>query len=148
MLRFRPFLLSILALIVIFLASCSSPTGITQAPVYTPTQIEQIQRYQSGLLVLRDRMTDLNPLIQNQEWTDVRSLIHGPLGELRLRISNLTRNLLPEAQTKTSQAAKDLYGHLNRLDEAAQNADFAQAKQNYREVLSAFDAFLNLIPKV
>ncbi len=148
MLRFRPFLLSILALIMVFLVSCSNSPGMTQAPVYTPTQIEQIQRYQSGLLTLRDRLATLDLSIQNQEWTDVRSLIHGPLGELRLRMNNLSRTLLPEAQTKTSQVAQDLYGHLNRLDEAAQNADSVRAKQFYRDVLNDFDTFLSLIPKM
>jgi photosystem II protein PsbQ len=142
--RLRSVLVLCLVLMATLLVSCGSPTAVK--PTYTATQLEQIQKSTEGLQELRDRMLELPPLIQKQEWIDVGNFIHGPLGELRARMSRLSRSLLPNAQAPALQTAKDVFGHINAIDEAAQARDTTKALKNYNEALKDFDAFFNLLP--
>ena len=142
--HYRSILALALAFVTAFLVSCSSPT--TKTLTYSPTQIERIQSYSSGITKLRSRMPELATLIENREWIDVRNFIHGPLGELRIRMGNLARNLLPDAQGQARQSAQDIFTHLEEIDEAAQNGDYRQAIRNYAEAIKDFDAFFQLVP--
>ena len=148
MVRHRSLLSLILVIVATFLISCSSPTVAKVAPTYTAAQVEQIQQYVPEIVRLRDRTTsELQRLIQNREWTDVSSFIHGPLGELRLQMTYASRNFLPQAQNTARQATRDLFDHLVKIDQAAQNGSYQTATLNYREALADIDTFLQLIPK-
>jgi photosystem II protein PsbQ len=144
--HYRSILALALAFVTAFLVSCSSPTS-TKTLTYSPTQLEQIQSYSSGITNLRGRMPELATLIENREWINVRNFIHGPLGELRVRMGNLARNLLPDAQDQARQSAQDIFTHLEEIDEAAQNGDYRQAIRNYAEAIKDFDAFFQLVPQ-
>src|SRR4028119_561762 len=98
MVRSRSILSLILAMVAVFLISCGSPTVAKVPPTYTAAQIEQIKEYAPTLLALRDRMSEIPVLIQRRDWIGVRNFIHGPLGELRLKMTYITRNLLPTDQ--------------------------------------------------
>ncbi|HAG81747.1 MAG TPA: photosystem II protein PsbQ [Cyanobacteria bacterium UBA12227] len=145
--RYQSILALVLAVVTTFLVSCSSPTATKAPPTYTSTQLEQIQKYASTIDGFRDRITELNNLIQNQEWIEVGSLIHGPLGTLRQEMAYLTRNLLPSAQPAARKAAKDVFCHLEAIDAAAQDNNYQKARDNYKEALKDFDAFLRQIPE-
>lgn len=119
---------------------------MAKGPLYSAAQLEQIQHYAEDVQVLRDRMLELPPLVQQQKWTDVESFIHGPLGELRVRMSRLARTLVSKEQPKALAASKDVFEHLILLDEAAQARDTTKALRNYNEALRDFDAFFELIP--
>lgn len=143
--RFRSLISVVLVLFTVFLVSCSSPTP--KAFVYTPEQTAAIQRYSNDIQSSRDLMlSKLAVLIQDQNWVDVGSFIHGPLGELRTRMTNLSRNLAPDLQPQAREAAKDVFEHLNRIDEAATEKNFAKAATNYREAVKDINAFLELLP--
>ena len=143
--HYRSILALALAFVTAFLVSCSSPNS-TKTQTYSSTQIEQIQTYASGITKIRSRMPELATLIENREWINVRNFIHGPLGELRVRMGNLARNLLPNAQAQARQSAQDIFTHLEEIDEAAQNNDYRQAIRNYAEAIKDFDAFFQLVP--
>lgn len=146
MARYRSILTCVLVLITTLLVSCGNPTTV-KGPLYTSEQLEQIQHYTEEVQTLRDRMLELPPLVQQKKWTDVESFIHGPLGELRTRMSRLARTLEPKASQQSAlEAAKDVFGHLIAIDEAAQNRDSNKALLNYNEALKDFDAFLQLVP--
>lgn len=144
--RFRSLVALCLVLMTTFLVSCGSAPPVAKGPLYSPTQLEQIRKSSAEVQELRDRLVELPPLVQQQEWIDVGNFIHGPLGELRTRMSRLSRSLVPEAQASAAKAAKDVFGHLNAIDEAAQKRDATKALKNYNEALKDFDAFFNLIP--
>lgn len=148
MIRFRSILALVLAVITTFLVSCGGPTPTAQAPTYSTAQIEQIQRYSEDLEILRERLLSIPPLVQSSQWNDVKTLIHGPLGELRFKMLNLARLLDPKSQEEASAVSKEVFGHLVNIDEATQTEDSAKALRNYNEVLKDFDAFLDLIPDV
>lgn len=146
MARYRSILAFILVIITTFLVSCGNPTPKAQGPLYTTAQLEQIQRYSEDVQVLRDRMLEIPPLVQQQKWVDVGSFIHGPLGELRVRMSRLSRTLVPKEQKKALTAAQEVYEHLNAIDEAAQARDTTKALSNYNGAIRDFEAFFSLIP--
>lgn len=147
MARYRSTLAWILGLVAVFLVSCSGPTTATVAPTYTPVQLAQIRQYESKVVELRQRLPALATLIENRNWTDVRTFIHGPLGELRVRMSILARTLLPEAEATATAAAKEISGHFVEIDEAAVNEDYRQAIRNYAEAVKDFDVLLKVIPQ-
>jgi len=145
MTRYRSILTFLLVLLTTVLVSCSNPT-VAKGPVYTATQLEQIQRYSTDIQSLGERMTELSSLIEAEQWNDVESFIHGPLGELRVRMVRLSRSLEPKAQKGAQDAAKEVFEHLIAIDEAAQTRDVAKATKNYQAALRDFDAFFQLIP--
>jgi photosystem II protein PsbQ len=142
--RLQSILILCLVLMTTLLVSCGSPTAVK--PTYTATQLVQIQKDAAGIQALRDRMLELPPLVQKQEWIDVANFIHGPLGELRVKMSHLSRSLLPDAQQPALKSAKEVFEHINLIDEAAQTRNAAKALKNYNEALKDFDTFLNQIP--
>jgi len=144
--RFRSILALCLVLVTTMLVSCGSPTPVAKGPLYSDIQLEQIQKSAADIQGLRDRLLELPPLIQANEWVDVGSFIHGPLGELRAKMARLARTLAPDAQTSALKAAKDVFGHLNTIDEAAQTRDITKALRNYNEALKDFDVFFSQLP--
>lgn len=120
---------------------------VKQPLTYAPEQLEQIQDYATDLQAMRDRLPELGLLVQQQDWTFARNLIHGPLGELRVKMQNVSRNLLPDAQPAARKLAKDVFNDLIALDLAAQNSKAAVAQREYSAALKSFDSFLALIPE-
>ncbi|MEA5597442.1 photosystem II protein PsbQ [Rivularia sp. UHCC 0363] len=145
MARYRSILTFVLVILAAALVSCGGPP-VAQGPLYSTAQLEQIQRYSTDIQTLRDRMDELSPLIEAEQWNDVGSFIHGPLGELRVRMARLARSLEPKAQKTAQSSAKEVFEHLIAIDEAAQTRDFDKATRNYREALRDFDAFFQLLP--
>jgi glucose-6-phosphate isomerase len=61
-------------------------------------------------------------------------------------MSRLARSLEPKAQKPALNAAKEVFEHLNAIDQAAQAGDETKALSNYSQALQDFDAFFQLIP--
>ncbi len=143
---YRSILSFLLAIVAVFVVSCSAPTA-AKPPSYTVAQIEIFQRSLNDLQQLRDRMGELPSLIQKRDWVNVGSLIHGPLGELRQKMLYLTTNLRSSEQKAAREAAREVFGHIEKIDFAAQTGNYDLAVQNYREAMKDFEAFLAKIPQ-
>jgi photosystem II protein PsbQ len=149
MARFRSILTVVFTVALAFLLISSHPAAAARSSSpspYTAAQLEQIQRYAADVDELRDRILELPTLIQQQKWVDVKSLIHGPLGELRARMSRLSRSLDPKAQKTAQKAAKEVFEHLEAIDEAATSRNPTKAFRDYNEVLKELDTFFSLLP--
>ena len=145
MLNKRSIVAWVMALLVAFLASCSSPTP---PPTYSDAQLQKIELYAGGIQTLRDRMSELESLIQKEEWINVDTFIHGPLGDLRSKTTYLTQSLLlPKDKTPVLDAAKEIFEDLEDIDVAAAEGDKKQALSEYKEAVADFDTFLGLVPK-
>lgn len=148
MLRYRSFLSFVLVILATFLVSCSSPTTATVPPTYSPSQIQQIQQYVPEIEKLRDRASsEILSLAQRKDWIDVGNFVHGPLGELRLTMNYMTRNLLPQDQPKAREITRSFFDNLVRIDQAAQIGDARKIALNAREAVADIDSFLQLLPK-
>ena len=144
--RHRSILALFLAFVTAFLVSCGSPAP-TKPLTYTPTQIQQIQQYVSGVEQLSNRLPELAKLIQDENWTFVKNFIRGPLGELRTRIGLVERNLLPQDRAKARETSKELFEKLILIDEAADKGDYKAAISNYGAVIRELNAFFELARK-
>ncbi len=145
MLNKRSIVAWVMALLVAFLASCGSPTP---PPTYSDAQLQKIELSAAGIQALRDRMDELESLIQQGEWVNVRTFIHGPLGDLRSKTTYLTQSLLlPKDKTPVLDAAKEIFEDLENIDVAAAEGDKKQALSEYKEAVADFDTFLGLVPK-
>lgn len=134
-----------MVLLIAFLTSCGSPTP---PPTYSDAQLEKIEQYTSRIEALRDRMDELEILIQKEDWVNVDTFIHGPLGDLRSKTNYLTQVLLlPKDKTPVLDAAKAVFEDLEDIDVAAEEANQKQALIEYKKAVSDFDTFLGLVPK-
>ncbi|MCL2930030.1 MAG: photosystem II protein PsbQ [Trichodesmium sp. St16_bin4-tuft] len=145
MLNKRSIVAWVIVLLVAFLASCSSPTPPL---TYSDAQLQKIEVSESGIQALRDRMDELESLIQKGEWVNIRTFIHGPLGDLRSKTNYLTQSLLlPRDKTPVLNAAKKIFDDLEDIDTAATEGNKKQALSEYKKAITDFDTFLDLVPK-
>ncbi|MBD0395751.1 MAG: photosystem II protein PsbQ, partial [Microcoleus sp. C1-bin4] len=99
------------------------------------------------LTELRSRMDKLDTLIQQRRWVDIRTYIHGPLGELRNTMRTVSGSLLPKAQEQAVDLTKSLFADFVEIDSAAKSVDYAKVTDSYQKAVNDFDTFLQLIPK-
>jgi photosystem II protein PsbQ len=149
MVNYRSILSLILALITAFWLNVNSVEAArAKKPLtYTSQQIEQLQGYAGELQVVRDRFSELEALIDKEDWTFTSNFIHGPLGELRFKLASVVRTLLPSAQAEARSLSKEVFGDLNAIEMAAQSSDYKAATRGYVNLTKDLDAFLMLIPK-
>jgi photosystem II protein PsbQ len=149
MINFRSVLALLLALITAFMVNVGSVEAAKKPKktlTYTNEQIQLIQGYAADLQSMRDRLPELADLIAEKNWTFARNLIHGPFGELRVTMQNVSRNLLPNAQEDAKKLAKSVFNDLVAIDLAAQGSNSAAASTNFNKAVKDFDAFLSLVP--
>ena len=146
MTRPRSIFALMMAFLMAFLVSCSSVEAKVPT-TYTTAQIQQIQRYVPTLTEFRSRMDKLGTLIQQRNWVDTRTYIHGPLGDLRNTMRTVSGSLLPKSQQQAVDLTKSLFGDLVNIDLAAKDLDYAKVTASYQKAVNDFDTFLQLIPK-
>ncbi len=144
--RFRSILSILLVLVTTVLVSCGNPNVAKIPTTYSPEKIEQLQVLIDPIVEARDNMATLKDFIAKQDWIDTRTYIHGPLGQLRREMLNLSRSLLPKDQKIAQNTAKEIFSHLERLDGAAKERNIADAQRQFTEAVKDFDAFLDLLP--
>jgi photosystem II protein PsbQ len=146
MTRPRSIFALMMAFLMAFLVSCSSVEAKVPT-TYTAAQIQQIQRYVPTLTELRSRMDKLGTLIQQRNWVDTKTYIHGPLGDLRNTMKTVSASLLPKSQQQAVDLTKSLFTDLVNIDLAAKDLDYAKVTASYQKAVNDFDSFLQLIPK-
>ena len=144
--RYRSILSLILVIVATFLISCGSPSVAKTPQTYTTAQLQQIQQYLPDIVSLRNRMSEIPPMIQRRDWIDVNNFIHGPLGELRLKMTYVARNLLPKDQETARQTTRQLFNDLVKIEEAAQETNPQAAVRSYEAALADINKFLQLVP--
>lgn len=147
MARYRSIFSLILVIVATFLVSCGSPTTASAPQTYTAAQVQQIQQYVPDILALRDRLDEIPRAIQRRNWIDVSDFIHGPMAELRLKMTYVTRNLLPKDREEAQKATRAFFDDLVKIYQAAEQGDAKKATLNYREALTDIDAFLKYVPQ-
>jgi len=146
MTRPRSIFALMMAFLMAFLVSCSSVEAKVPT-TYTTAQIQQIQRYVPSLTEFRSRMDKLGSLIQQRNWVDTRTYIHGPLGDLRNTMKTVSSSLLPSSQQQAVDLTKSLFTELVNIDLAAKELDYAKVTASYQKAVNDFETFLQLIPK-
>jgi photosystem II protein PsbQ len=145
--KLRSLLSLILVLVSTFLVSCSGPSATTPPPTYTPEKIAQIEILYAPVAEAREKMSQLGEFIQERNWVNTRSYIHGPLGGLRQQARYLNESLLVRDQKEAVQLSKQLFADFDKIDAAAKEQNYSQASVQYDEALRHFDQYINLIPQ-
>lgn len=149
MTKYRSILAVVFAVVAVFVISVSNPVAAKPLKklTYTPEQITEIQNHAGELTTMRDRFPELADLIQQKDWTFVRNFIHGPLGEIRIKMSQITRDLLPDAQKKAREVARDIADDLVDLDQAAAASNYKLAVRYYNQATQNLETFFSLLPQ-
>jgi photosystem II protein PsbQ len=143
---FRPLISILLVFISVFVVSCGDGSQ-AKAPTYSAAQLAQIQTTTKNVTALTDRLPELSAMIQKRDWNNVKSFIHGPLGDIRILMSALSRELLPGTKEKALATSKEIFVHFNKIDEAAGNNDYPGAIRNYGEAIKDITTLFSLAPK-
>jgi photosystem II protein PsbQ len=143
---FRPLISLLLVLVSVLVVSCGDGSQV-KAPTYSAAQLTQIQSTSKNVSALTNRLPELATLIQERDWNNVKSFIHGPLGDIRVLMSGLSRELLPGTKEQALKISKEIFVHLNKIDEAAGSNDYKIAIRNYGEALKDLASFEKLIPQ-
>ena len=136
----------IFVLITTLLVSCGSPNAETTPNVYSAEQIEEIQGFLTPVQEFRERIEELETLIDEEDWVDVDNLIHGPLGDLRRELRYLADSLQPEEQKTVKNLSKDLFTDIQRINEAAKEQNYDKSVEQYKITIQDFDELLDTIP--
>jgi photosystem II protein PsbQ len=143
---FRPLISLLLVCIAVLVVSCSD--SAVKAPTYSAETLSRIQLASSSVEKIKERLPELESYIDKQDWNNIRSFIHGPLGELRTRMVGISKELLPADRTKSLELGKEIFGHLNKIDAAAADNNQSIAATNYTEALKDLAAFNDLLPEL
>lgn len=143
---FRPILSLILVLATTVLVSCSGPAA-SAPPTYTPEKLQRITTYRIPLDVARQRIPELGQYIDNEDWVNADSFLHGPLGLIRRDLTYLSKALLPDEQEPALEVAKDIFKHIENIDAAVDEKNYNVAIKQYKEMVSDLDAYSSLIPQ-
>ncbi len=143
---FRPLISILLVFISVFVVSCGDGSQ-AKAPTYSAAQLAQIQTTTKNVTALTDRLPELSAMIEKRDWNNVKSFIHGPLGDIRILMSALSKGLLPGTKEKALATSKEIFGHFNKIDEAAGNNDYPGAIRNYGEAIKDITTLFSLAPK-
>ena len=141
---------SILALVfctlmAIVMVGCSGAAAMK--PTYTPDKIAEIQGYAKDLSELSNRLPELQTLIQKEDFIFARNFIHGPLGEIRVRMSRIANDLLPDEQKPARDLARQISNDLVEIDQASAVNNLKEAVRYYGETVKDLEAFNKLIPQ-
>lgn len=142
---FRSILSLMLVLVATVLVSCGSPQA-SAPPTYTPDKLQVINTYRIPVDAARKNMANLGQFIQDQDWVNTRSYIHGPLGFLRRDFRYLSEALLPEDAQKAKEIADDIFVRLEKIDAAAKEKDTRTVASEYTKAISDFDSYFDLVP--
>jgi photosystem II protein PsbQ len=149
--KYRSFLAAALAVVMVLFVTFVSPAEAkskSRAQVYTADQITEIQGYAGEVNMMRDRITtDLKALVDKEDWVFTRNFIHGPLGELRLKMLTIARDLFPDAQAKARDLAKDAFTALANLDKAAADKDSRALSRSFKDLVKSLNEFDALLPQ-
>jgi photosystem II protein PsbQ len=115
-------------------------------PVYAQTT-DYTSVYAGRITQLSDRLAVLQEYVDSNNWVNIRTYIHGPLGEVRRDIAYLTRGLTGSAKQKASTLGKVIADDLVKLDFAAKNTDAKAVQSAFLQVTQHFDQLLALLPK-
>jgi photosystem II protein PsbQ len=143
---FRPLISILLVFISVFVVSCGDGSQ-AKAPTYSSAQLARIQTTTKNVTALTDRLPELSAMIQKRDWNNVKSFIHGPLGDIRILMSALSKELLPGTKEKALATSKEIFVHFNKIDEAAGNNDYPGAIRNYGEAMKDISTLFSLAPK-
>lgn len=99
----------------------------------------------SKLEVISDRIDELKPFIDADNWITVGTYIHGPLGQVRQDIGSAVRLLKDQKQAKA--LSSKFFNDLIAIDVAAERKDGDKVLDAYEQTRKDFDQLVVALKK-
>jgi photosystem II protein PsbQ len=147
MFRFRALLSLLLAFVSTVLISCGGPGTVSAPPVYTETQIQQIQQYLPEIQSAYQRLPALNKAIQARNWQEIRSTIRGPFGSMIQDLKYVTGHLLPEDQKVARDVSRNIFQDFIDIDQAAVDNNVESALSSFDSAVRDIEKFIDRLPE-
>jgi photosystem II protein PsbQ len=141
----RLVMVALAAVLCFGLTACSGAQA--KAPSLSAKDIAVIERQAEGFLAARNRLPELATLVNQQDWTFTRNLIHGPMQEVGRQMLYINQRLLPADQPEANKLANQLKTALANLDEAARLQDGEKLRKGYIAVASGFGKYAQILPQ-
>lgn len=127
-----------LGLLMTLVVTLGLVTPVGAAEDYTDVYRQRVQ-------VLRDRLETLQTFVDQENWTTIRTYIHGPLGEVRRDVGYITRSLDAKQRQIAKEITSRLFADLVKLDFAARDRNLAATQETYNATRQEFDRLLSLV---
>ncbi|MEB3295548.1 MAG: photosystem II protein PsbQ [Synechococcales bacterium] len=147
--KIRSILALALAFVMAMFITVSSPAmakAKAKPRTYSAEQIATIQEFSGEVNAMRDRLTELEGLIEKEDWIFMRNFVHGPFGELRSKLLFISQQLFPETRQEAQAAIKDVAAALVTIDKAGIDKDYRLAARGYSSLVKSLDSFFSLLP--
>jgi len=99
----------------------------------------------SKLEIISDRLDQLQPFIDENNWITIDTYIHGPLGQVRTDIGSAVRLLKDPTKAKT--LSNKFFDDLIKLDVAAGKRDIDQTVEVYERTRQDFSELVAVLKK-
>lgn len=136
---FKRIFIALSLVLCIFISGAYAPSAIAQT--------SQPDSYLAKVETLSDRFAQLEAYIDKDSWSDIKGLIHGPLGNIRSDVGRLIRTLPPKAQASAKTLSKKLFDDLVALDFAVADRNESSTKSIYAQIRKEYEGILDLFAK-
>ena len=117
--------LAIAAILVVSLWTGLNTAAIAEVP-------PQVTRLQAQVETLQE-------YVQNKDWLEIRSFIHGPMGQVRRQLFFIAQDLPKNKRAAIEDDIEAVSKNLNSLDEAAENYSEASSIKAQQGLSQAVD---------
>jgi photosystem II protein PsbQ len=130
--------------IAISLVSCLISLVLLSSSVLLPNSLA-FAANKSKLEIISDRLDQLKPFIDDNNWITIKTYIHGPLGQVRTDIGSAVRLL--RDPTKAKAFSNKFFNDLIRLDVAAGKRDIDRTVEAYDQTRQDFNELVVVLKK-
>ncbi|GAB4213402.1 MAG: hypothetical protein OHK0012_09470 [Synechococcales cyanobacterium] len=93
---------------------------------------------------IQSEVNTLQDLVDNQEWVNVRSYIHGPMGMIRKELAGLARDAASAQRPQVLQANRQVLNNLEKIDAAAEDFDAQRLRSAQNALQESVSALITL----
>ena len=108
--------------------------------LWTGLQISANAEVPSQVTKLQSQVETLQEYVEGEEWLEIRSFIHGPMGQVRRQLFFISQKLPKSAQASLADEIEAVSETLNVMDEAAGNYSKNRLVKAQKELTEAVEA--------
>lgn len=108
--------------------------------LWTGLQVSARADVPSQVIRLQSQVETLQGYVEGEEWLEIRSFIHGPMGQVRRQLFFISQKLPKSLQASLEDEIEAVSDTLNIMDEAADNYSKNRLVKAQKELAQAVDA--------
>ena len=108
--------------------------------LWTGLQVSAKADVPSQVTKLQSQVEILQDLVKGEEWLEIRSFIHGPMGQVRRQLFFISQKLPKSMQASLEDEIEAVSETLNVMDEAAENYSKNRLIKAQQELAQAVEA--------